>query len=113
MAPEVLRNEPSNEKADVFSFGVVLWELMTLQKPWLGLSALQVLGAVGVQNRTLEVPASVPKEVANIIESCFHMEPTLRPSFGELLNTFKPLVKSIARSARKQADGKVGEEGDD
>jgi sterile alpha motif and leucine zipper-containing kinase AZK len=28
-APEVLRDEPANEKADVYSFGVVLWELVT------------------------------------------------------------------------------------
>ncbi|BAU00522.1 serine/threonine-protein kinase [Vigna angularis] len=34
MAPEVLRNEPSNEKSDVFSFGVILWELMTQSIPW-------------------------------------------------------------------------------
>lgn len=104
MAPEVLRNEPSNEKADVFSFGVVLWELMTVQKPWLGLSALQVMGAVGVQNRSLEVPAYVPREVADVIESCFHMDPTARPTFGELLNIFKPLVKSITRIARKDGE---------
>ena len=112
MAPEVLRNEPSNEKADVFSFGVVLWELMTVQKPWLGFSALQVMGAVGVQNRSLEVPAYVPREVADVIESCFHMEPAARPTFGELLNVFKPIVKSITKSARTQGGGKGGEDGD-
>lgn len=42
MAPEVLRNEPSNEKADVYSYGVILWELATLQRPWGNLNPLQV-----------------------------------------------------------------------
>ncbi|PON46231.1 Mitogen-activated protein kinase kinase kinase [Trema orientale] len=42
MAPEILRNEPSNEKSDVFSFGVILWELMTESIPWNNLNALQV-----------------------------------------------------------------------
>ncbi|KAJ7526743.1 hypothetical protein O6H91_16G021200 [Diphasiastrum complanatum] len=43
MAPEVLRNEPSDEKCDVYSFGVILWELFTEQVPWDGLNAMQVV----------------------------------------------------------------------
>ncbi|PNX54595.1 serine/threonine-protein kinase CTR1-like protein, partial [Trifolium pratense] len=42
MAPEVIRGEPSNEKCDVFSFGVILWELVTLQQPWRELNPSQV-----------------------------------------------------------------------
>ncbi|GKA32584.1 serine/threonine-protein kinase CTR1 [Tanacetum coccineum] len=34
MAPEVLRDEPLNEKSDVYNFGVILWKLDTLQQPW-------------------------------------------------------------------------------
>lgn len=42
MAPEVLRDEPSNEKSDIYSFGVILWELATLQQPWGNLNPAQV-----------------------------------------------------------------------
>lgn len=42
MAPEFLWGEPSNEKCDVYSFGVILWELITMQQPWNGLSPAQV-----------------------------------------------------------------------
>lgn len=42
MAPEVLRDEPSNEKSDIYSFGVILWELATLQQPWTNLNPAQV-----------------------------------------------------------------------
>lgn len=42
MAPEFLRGEPSNEKTDVYSFGVILWELVTMEQPWSGLSPAQV-----------------------------------------------------------------------
>jgi len=43
MAPEVIRGELSNEKCDVFSFGVILWELVTLQQPWRHLNPSQVI----------------------------------------------------------------------
>lgn len=52
MAPEVLRDEPSNEKSDIYSFGVILWELATLQQPWGNLNPAQVgeLALKGINN---------------------------------------------------------------
>ncbi|KAF6152243.1 hypothetical protein GIB67_005897 [Kingdonia uniflora] len=71
MAPEVLRNEPSNEKCDVYSFGVILWELATLRMPWNGMNPMQVVGAVGFQNRRLEIPEDIDPTVAQIISDCW------------------------------------------
>jgi serine/threonine protein kinase len=42
MAPEILRNEPSDEKCDVYSYGVVLYELVTGCEPWSSLNPMQV-----------------------------------------------------------------------
>jgi serine/threonine protein kinase len=44
MAPEILRNEPSDEKCDVYSYGVVLYEITTGQEPWSSLNPMQVGG---------------------------------------------------------------------
>lgn len=38
----MLRSEPSDEKCDVYSFGVILWELVTMQRPWGGMKTGQV-----------------------------------------------------------------------
>ncbi|XP_061374708.1 serine/threonine-protein kinase EDR1 isoform X2 [Gastrolobium bilobum] len=95
MAPEVLRNEPANEKCDVYSFGVILWELTTIRIPWKGLNPMQVVGAVGFQNKRLEIPEDVDPVVAQIIRDCWQMEPHLRPSFSQLMSRLSRLQNLV------------------
>ncbi|XP_061946108.1 serine/threonine-protein kinase EDR1-like isoform X4 [Populus nigra] len=98
MAPEVLRNEPSNEKCDVYSFGIILWELATIRLPWSGMNPMQVVGAVGFQNRRLEIPKEVDPLVARIIWECWQTDPNLRPSFAQLTVALKPLQRLVIPS---------------
>uniref|UniRef100_A0A453PKF8 Protein kinase domain-containing protein n=1 Tax=Aegilops tauschii subsp. strangulata TaxID=200361 RepID=A0A453PKF8_AEGTS len=110
MAPEVLRNEPSDEKCDVFSYGVILWELCTLQQPWEGMNAMQVVGAVGFQSRRLDIPDNVDPAVAEIITRCWQTDPRARPSFAEIMAALKPLLKPVPanqapRQRVQQAEG--------
>ncbi|CAA7394818.1 unnamed protein product [Spirodela intermedia] len=95
MAPEVLRNEPSNEKCDVYSFGVILWELATMRMPWSGMNPMQVVGAVGFQNRRLDIPKEVDSLVERIIWQCWQTDPSLRPSFAQLTSSLKPLKRLV------------------
>ncbi|XP_077236064.1 putative serine/threonine-protein kinase SIS8 [Tasmannia lanceolata] len=95
MAPEVLRNEPSDEKCDVYSFGIILWELSTLQQPWGGMNPMQVVGAVGFQHRRLDVPEDMDPFISDIIKKCWQTDPKMRPSFSEIMAALKPLQKPI------------------
>ncbi|KAG8648163.1 hypothetical protein MANES_09G157600v8 [Manihot esculenta] len=110
MAPEVLRNEPSNEKCDVYSFGVILWELATLRLPWSGMNPMQVVGAVGFQHRHLEIPKDVDPLVARIIVECWQTDPNLRPSFAQLAVDLKPLQRLVIPSHLDQPSSPLQQE---
>ncbi|KAK4274579.1 hypothetical protein QN277_017778 [Acacia crassicarpa] len=97
MAPEVLRNEPANEKCDVYSFGVILWELTTTKIPWKGLNPMQVVGAVGFQNRRLEIPEDVDPVVSQIICDCWQTDPHSRPSFSQIMSRLRHLRRLVVR----------------
>ncbi|CAI5700425.1 unnamed protein product [Peronospora effusa] len=92
MAPEVLGNRKYTEKADVFSFGIVVWEIFTGQCPYDGMTQIQV--ALGVLNHDLRppIPRSCPRFFARLIRSCWIREPSLRPSFSDLMRTFEHYV---------------------
>ncbi|KAG4206541.1 hypothetical protein ERO13_A03G017604v2 [Gossypium hirsutum] len=96
MAPEVLRNEPSNEKSDVFSFGVILWELMTVSIPWNNLNSLQVVGVVGFMDRRLELPEGLDPQIESIISDCWQSNPENRPSFEDIINRMTGIVQKSA-----------------
>jgi len=60
-------------RCDIYSFGVILWELATCQIPWKGLNPMQVVGAVGFQNRRLEITEDIDPAIAQIIRDCWQL----------------------------------------
>ncbi|OWZ23593.1 Serine/threonine protein kinase [Phytophthora megakarya] len=85
MAPEVLAAEKYTEKADVFSYGVVVWETVTRQCPYEGLTQIQA--ALGVLNNNLRptVPENCPPLFKKLMTLCWVSSPEERPSFEEVL----------------------------
>ncbi|KAL5725613.1 mitogen-activated protein kinase kinase kinase [Ranunculus cassubicifolius] len=81
MAPELIRNEPFTEKCDVFSLGVIMWELCTLSRPWEGVPAMQVVYAVANEGSRLEIPEG---PLGKLISDCW-AEPDERPNCEEIL----------------------------
>ncbi|OIT26749.1 PREDICTED: serine/threonine-protein kinase B-raf-like [Nicotiana attenuata] len=102
MAPEVLRNEPSTEKSDIFSFGVILWELMTESIPWSDLNSLQVVGVVGFMNRRLEIPENLDTRVSAIIRDCWQSNPALRPSFEDIIQRTTDVILCFSGLATRK-----------
>ncbi|XP_038682937.1 serine/threonine-protein kinase EDR1-like isoform X2 [Tripterygium wilfordii] len=82
MAPELIRNEPFNEKCDIFSLGVIIWELCTLNRPWDGVPKERVVYAVANEGSRLEIPEG---PIGRLISDCW-AESHERPSCKEVLS---------------------------
>ncbi|KAG6787174.1 hypothetical protein POTOM_008808 [Populus tomentosa] len=82
MAPELIRNEPFTEKCDIFSLGVIMWELCTLNRPWEGVPPERVVYAVANERSRLEIPEG---PLGKLISDCW-ADAHLRPSCEEILS---------------------------
>ncbi|KAH8517997.1 hypothetical protein H0E87_005779, partial [Populus deltoides] len=82
MAPELIRNEPFTEKCDIFSLGVIMWELCTLNRPWEGVPPERVVYAVANERSRLEIPEG---PLGKLISDCW-ADSHLRPSCEEILS---------------------------
>ncbi|KAG5065094.1 hypothetical protein AAZX31_04G019400 [Glycine max] len=84
MAPEVIEHKPYDQKADVFSFGIVLWEMLTGKLPYEHLSPLQA--AVGVIQKGLrpQIPRHTHPKLVELLHWCWHQDSSLRPHFSEI-----------------------------
>ena len=109
MAPEVLRQDAFNEKSDVFSFGVILWELVMCEKPWRDDHPMQVVFKVGSRREKLPTPPpeSCEPELRKMIVECFADDPKRRPDFKSIVGAPRYHVSSgrlIAVKQRKRTD---------
>eukprot|EP01104_Vermistella_antarctica_P021228 TRINITY_DN944_c0_g1_i1.p1 TRINITY_DN944_c0_g1~~TRINITY_DN944_c0_g1_i1.p1 ORF type:complete len:806 (+),score=134.52 TRINITY_DN944_c0_g1_i1:321-2738(+) len=84
-APEVLRNEIYSAKADVYSFGVLVWELFARKDPFPDMPPFQVVFAVGHQGRRPQMPKDLPNEWDSLIRDCWAEDPDSRPSFHDIV----------------------------
>ncbi|CAI5511134.1 unnamed protein product [Closterium sp. Naga37s-1] len=83
MAPEMIDHQPYTRKVDVYSYGIVLWEICTAQWPFEGLSFVQLAHAIVADN--LRPPTKdCPSQITKLITRCWDRDPEKRPDFDEI-----------------------------
>jgi len=85
VAPEIFQGQIFTAKSDVYSFAVVLWEILTCEIPWKGVNGAVVINKVSKKKERPEIPESCTPKLRKLIENCWHPDIDVRPSFSEIL----------------------------
>jgi len=110
MAPEVLQGKQYGEAADVYSFGVCFYEMLTGKIPFSNLvndrdpnSLQKVLRSICFGIRA-ELPSSLDPRIAKLIEACWANDPKKRPPFSEICDTLEKIHNDLEQSHRPPQD---------
>ncbi|CAN4083237.1 unnamed protein product [Withania somnifera] len=104
MAPEMFSIEPIkigvkkyyNHKVDVYSFSMILWELLTNSTPFKGRSNIMVAYATATKLR----PSmdNIPREIEPLLSSCWAEDPAERPEFEQISDFLDNILRNVCAS---------------
>lgn len=97
MAPEVIKASTFSKGSDVWSFGVLLWELLTGEVPYRGIDCLAVAYGVAVNKLTLPIPSTCPEPFAQLMADCWAQDPHRRPDFASILQQLEAIEAQVQR----------------
>jgi serine/threonine protein kinase len=97
MAPEVMQFKPFDRKCDVYSFGIVLWEIVTREEPFKEFNNYNVFrDAVCRQHVRPPIPPNTLPALDQLMRTMWHHDPAARPEFLQVLEVLKGLVVDAA-----------------
>ena len=101
-APEVLNHGIYDLSADVYSFGIVLWELLTHQIPYHGMPIHKIADSVISHNLRPPIPETCPYFLRNLLNICWHENPKRRPTFQQLAKDFDKFNQQYLPSTKQK-----------
>ena len=94
MAPEILLNDSDKlfcEESDVYSYGIVMWEVLSRKVVFEGLNTPQIIAQISHKQRPSPIPTDSPPELIELMEDCWAHDAAMRPKFKRVLETISDL----------------------
>uniref|UniRef100_A0A1I7TYQ3 Protein kinase domain-containing protein n=1 Tax=Caenorhabditis tropicalis TaxID=1561998 RepID=A0A1I7TYQ3_9PELO len=107
LAPEAFRDGTWSESSDVWSYGVVLWELLSREDPYQGQIPATIAFQIVMRGQSLAIDANCPKRWKQIMQRCWALEPTERPKFYVLAQDFKIYAQELNDTTLQRAPSKI------
>ncbi|CAN0084219.1 unnamed protein product [Phaeothamnion confervicola] len=106
MAPEVARAEPYNEKADVYGFGLILWEMAAMKKPFEGLGRSSFFELVVDDATRMRPPINKkwPKPFVELLQQCWAADPRQRARLDDVSTRLKAMLGEAEAAAAAGAE---------
>ena len=96
MAPEVALRRKYNESVDVYSYGIILWQMATDKVPFKGLNKEEFMIYVVHEGNRPKLDHSWPTGFCELLTNCWSKEPSKRPTFASIMVHIDRLLESIA-----------------
>lgn len=93
LAPEVIKHARSSKFSDVYSFGIVLWELATREEVYQGLETTQIIAKVANESLRPPVPQDCPWK--HLMVKCWEENPLDRLEFDEIVEMFNEVIQRL------------------
>ena len=100
--PELMNRAEIGVKTDVYSFGIMVWEMYTQHLPFPNIKTEQFASQVGINNERPMIPFEMPNLLKRLAQLCWDKEPEKRPSFQKIYDLFVSGMVSFDNIAVKE-----------
>jgi serine/threonine protein kinase len=95
MPPELLTSGLLSRAADVYSLGVLMWQMYCCSRPWAGMRHVAIVHAVVHEGKRLTFPEGTPEAFASLASRCMASEPQARPTCEQVVEEVEAMMRVL------------------
>ncbi|XP_072031730.1 mitogen-activated protein kinase kinase kinase 21-like [Amphiura filiformis] len=99
VAPEVFTEHHLSPQSDIYSYGIVVWEIFTTQTPFKGCEYQNVMWRVCIKKERPQIPDDCPEEIARLLHQCWLEDRRARPDIGVIVGLVTAYRKTIQEAS--------------